>query len=177
MSIVPDENGGKLATKDLHDTMNEHLAKELYAAYLYLSMAAYFEAENLSGMAGWMRAQSREEYAHAMKFWEHISDRGGRVRLLAIDQPPSTFKSAVDAFEQALAHEQQVTAEIDKLYERAEKQHDHAAEVFLQWFITEQVEEEKVAQQMVDTLKMAEDSPAALLMLDREFGSRGTAAG
>jgi len=166
-----------LATKDLHDTMNEHLAKELYAAYLYLSMAAYFEAENLMGMAGWMRAQSREEYAHAMKFWEHISDRGGRVRLLAIDEPPSTFKSAVDAFEQALAHEQQVTTEIDKLYERAEEEHDHAAEVFLQWFITEQVEEEKVAQQMVDTLKMAEDSPAALLMLDREFGSRGTAAG
>jgi ferritin len=170
-------NGGRLATKDLHAVMNQHLAKELYAAYLYLSMAAYFESENLLGMAGWMRAQSGEEYQHAMKFWEHISDRGGRVRLLAIDEPPSDFKGALDAFEQALAHERQVTAEIDKLYERAEEEHDHAAEVFLQWFITEQVEEEKTAQQMVDTLKMAEDSPAALLMLDREFGSRGTATG
>jgi ferritin len=157
--------------------MNHHLAKELYAAYLYLSMAAYFEAENLPGMAGWMRAQSGEEYQHAMKFWQHISDRGGRVRLLAIDEPPADFKGAVEAFEQALAHERQVSAEIDKLYERAEQEHDHAAEVFLQWFITEQVEEEKTAQQMVDTLKMAGDSPAALLMIDREFGSRTTAAG
>jgi ferritin len=163
-----------LATKDLLESMNHHLAKELYAAYLYLSMAAYFEAENLPGMAGWMRSQSGEEYQHAMKFWDYISDRGGRVQLLAIDQPPASFKGALDAFEQALAHEKQVSAEIDKLYERAEEKHDHAAEVFLQWFITEQVEEEKTAQQMVDTLKMAEDSPAALLMVDREFGSRST---
>ena len=171
---TPDTNGGTLATKDLLEEMNQHLAKELYAAYLYLSMAAYFESENLSGMAGWMRAQSNEEFAHAMKFWEHISDRGGRVRLLAIEQPPSDFKGPLQVFEQALHHEEQVSGEINKLYERAEEEHDHAAEVFLQWFITEQVEEERTAQQMVDTLKMAGDSPAAMLMLDREFGARNS---
>lgn len=163
-------------SQDLHQALNSHLNKELYAAYLYLSMAAWFEAENLPGMSGWMRAQAGEEYQHAMRFWEHLTDRGGRVELLAIGQPPSRFKSAVDAFQQALEHERQVSGEIDKLYETAEAAHDHAAEVFLQWFITEQVEEEKTAQQMVDTLKMANGSPAALLMLDREFGSRSAAA-
>ena len=163
-------------SKELQTSLNAHLNKELYAAYLYLSMAAWFEAENLPGMSGWMRAQAGEEYQHAMKFWEHLTDRGGRVELLAIGQPPARFKSAVDAFEQALEHERQVSTEINKLYEAAEKNHDHAAEVFLQWFITEQVEEEKTAQQMVDTLKMANGSPAALLMLDREFGSRSSAA-
>jgi ferritin len=165
-----------VATKDLQQAFNAHLNKELYAAYLYLSMAAWFEAENLPGMAGWMRAQASEEYQHAMKFWEHLSDRGGRVELLAIGQPPSQFKGATDAFEQALEHERQVSGQINKLYETAEKEHDHAAEVFLQWFIAEQVEEEKTAQQMVDQLKMANGSPAALLMLDREFGSRNSAA-
>ncbi len=165
-----------MPSKDLQDALNEHLNKELYAAYLYLAMAAYFESTNMPGFTAWMRAQAREEYGHAMKFWTYISDRGGRVTLLAIDQPPSQYRSPLDAFEQALAHEQEVSEAINKLYGRAVDERDYASEVFLQWFISEQVEEEKSAQQIVDTLKMVGDDPASLLMLDREMGGRDAAS-
>ncbi len=163
-----------MASKDLKDAMNKHLNKELYSAYLYLSMAAYFEAGNLPGFAGWMRAQAKEEYEHGMKFWTYIYDRGGSVTLLAIDQPPSQFGSCLDAFSQAYEHEKEVTSDIHELYRRAVADKDYASEVFLQWFVSEQVEEEKTAGQIVDTLKMVGDSSAALLMLDREMSARGT---
>ena len=161
-----------MTSKALEQAMNKQLNKELYSGYLYLAMAAHFEATNMPGFASWMRAQSNEENAHAMKFWEFIYDRGGEVALLAIDQPPSKFKSPVDAFEQALRAEQDNTAEINKLYEMAVDEKDYAAQVFLQMFISEQVEEEKLASDVVDTLKMVGDSPSALLMLDREMGNR-----
>lgn len=162
-----------MPSKDLQDALNEHLNQELYAAYLYLAMAAHFEATNMPGFTAWMRSQAREEYGHAMKFWEYIYDRGGEVTLLAIDQPPSKYKSPLDAFEQALAHEQAVTEAINKLYGRVVDERDYASEVFLQWFVSEQVEEEKTAGQIVDTLKMVGDSPASLLLLDREMSARG----
>ena len=161
-----------MARKDLHDAMNEHLSKELYSAYLYLSMAAYFESVNLPGMTTWMRAQAKEEYQHAMLFWEHISDRGARVTLLALDKPPSGFTSPLDAFQQALDHEKEVTKEINELYAQAAAASDYASQAFLQGFVTEQVEEEKTATQIVDTLKMVGDNSAALLMFDRELGQR-----
>ena len=161
-----------MTSKGLQDAMNKQLNKELYSGYLYLSMAAHFEATNMPGFAAWMRAQSAEENAHAMKFWEFIYDRGGEVHLLAIDQPPSSFKNPVDAFEQALRAEQENTAEINKLYEMAVSEKDYASQVFLQLFIAEQVEEEKMANDAVDTLKMVGDSAAALLMIDREMGNR-----
>ena len=161
-----------MTSKALQEAMNKQLNKELYSGYLYLSMSAHFEATNMPGFAAWMRAQSNEENAHAMKFWEYIYDRGGEVRLLAVEQPPSKFTSPVDAFEQALRAEQDNTAEIHKLYELAVAEKDYASQVFLQLFIAEQVEEEKMASDLVDTLKMVGDSSAALLMLDRELGSR-----
>lgn len=165
-----------MRSSDLQDAFNEHLNKELYSGYIYLAMAAYFESINLPGFAAWMRTQAKEEYQHAMKFWEYLYDRGGKVTLLAIDQPQSTYKSPLHAFEQALAHEKDVSEAINKLYTRAIDEKDYASEVFLQWFINEQVEEEKNAGQVVDTLRMLGDSSAALLMLDRELGARGAAA-
>ncbi len=161
-----------MTSKSLNEAMNKQLNKELYSGYLYLSMAAHFEATNMPGFASWMRAQSNEENAHAMKFWEFIYDRGGEVNLLAIEQPPSSFKNPIDAFEQALRAERENTAEINKLYEMAVAEKDYASQVFLQLFIAEQVEEEKMANDAVDTLKMVGDSAAALLMIDREMGSR-----
>ncbi len=159
-------------SKKMQDAMNDHLNAELYAAYLYLSMEAYFCSINLSGFALWMRLQSREEMSHAMRFFEFIYDRGGRVVLQAIDEPPVDFKSPLDAFEQTLENERAVTAEINKLYTHAVKEKDYASEVFLQWFVTEQVEEEKSAGEVVEALKMIGDAGPALLMFDREMGKR-----
>lgn len=161
-----------MARRDLQEAMNEHLSKELYSAYLYLAMAAYFESINLPGMTNWMRAQAKEEYQHAMLFWEFISDRGGRVTLLAIDKPPASFGSPLEAFQEALDHEKEVSKEINDLYGQAAAANDYASQAFLQGFVTEQVEEEKTATQIVDTLKMVGDNPAALLMFDRELGQR-----
>ncbi len=165
-----------MPTKDLAAALNVHLNKELYSAYSYLAMAAYFEQTNFPGFASWMDAQSKEEYVHAMKFWRHLYDTGSHVTLLAIEQPRSDYSSPLDAFEQALKAEQEVTATIHDLYGRAVTEKDYPAQVFLQWFITEQVEEEKTAMQIVDTLKMNGDSPAGLLIIDRELGSRDKGA-
>ncbi len=165
-----------MASKDLQDAMNKHLNKELYSAYLYLAMAAYFESTNLPGFAGWMRAQAKEEYQHAMKFWDYIYDRSGAVTLLTIAEPPAKFKTPYDAFKQAFDHEKEVTAQIHELYGRAVADKDYASEVFLQWFVSEQVEEEKTSGQIVETLKMVGDSTASLLMFDRELGARGAPA-
>ena len=159
-------------SKKMQDAMNDHLNAELYAAYLYLSMSAYFCSIHLSGFSNCMREQTREEMRHAMRFYEFINDRGGRVVLQAIDQPPVDFKSPLDAFEQTLENELTVTAEINKLYTHAVKEKDYASEVFLQWFVTEQVEEEKSAGEVVEALKMIGDAGPALLMFDRELGKR-----
>jgi ferritin len=163
-----------MASKRLFDALNQQLNQELSAAYLYLSMAAHFDATNQPGFATWMRAQSSEENQHAMKFWEHIYRRGGKVELLAIEKPHADFSSPLDAFEAALAAEKHNTEQIHKLYEVAVVEKDYAAQVFLNWFIEEQVEEENSAQTLVDTLKQIGDSTSGLLLLDRELGQRGT---
>jgi len=154
--------------------MNEQIKNELYSAYLYLSMSAYCEAANLPGFAHWMRVQAQEEVGHAMKFYDFICERGGRVVLQAIDQPPVEFQSPLHVFEQILEHEQKVTAMIHDLYGLAAQEKDYASQAFLQWFVTEQVEEEGSATQIVETLKMIGDKGQALVMLDRELGKRGT---
>lgn len=159
--------------KTLHDGLNKQLNKELQASYMYLSMAAHFEAVNFPGFAKWMTAQSEEEREHAMKFWEFIYATNGQVELLPIDQPPTKFSSPLDAFEKALAAEQENTKEINKLYEAAQSNKDYAAQVFLNWFVEEQVKEENMAGKLVDQLKIVGDSTASLLMLDRELGRRG----
>ena len=162
-----------MISKALQDALNEQIKNELYSAYLYLSMSAYFERINLPGSARWMRLQSQEETSHAMKFFDHLNDRGGTVVLQAIDQPPSEFKSPLEMFQQALAHEQKVTGMINKLYALAVKENDYPAQVELQWFVTEQVEEEKNATQIVELLKMVGEHSPSLLMIDRQLGARG----
>jgi ferritin len=156
----------------LHEAMNNHLKSELYSAYLYLSMSAYFESINFPGFAHWMRLQSEEERGHAMKFYQFVVDRGGRVILQAIEQPPGDFRSALDVAEQALAHEQEVTGLIDQLYGLAVQEKDYPSQAFLQGFVTEQVEEEKTATEIVETLRMIGDNNVALLMYDRELARR-----
>jgi ferritin len=162
-----------MLSKKLQDAMNEQIKNELYSAYLYLSMSAYCEAANLPGFAHWMRMQAQEEEAHAMKFYDFIYERGGRVVLQAIDQPPVEFPSPLAVFEQTLEHEQKVTAMIHDLYTLAVEEKDYASQAFLQWFVTEQVEEEASATQILETLKMIGDKGHALIMLDRQLGRRG----
>ena len=162
-----------MLNKKVQDAINEQIKNELYSAYLYLSIAAYSEASNLPGLAHWMRLQSQEEVEHAMKFFDFINDRGGRVVLQAIDQPPTEFESPLAIFEQTLEHERKVTAMINQLYELALRENDYPSQVLLQWFIEEQVEEEKNAEQILQTLKMIGDKPQGLVMVDRELGRRG----
>lgn len=156
----------------MQDAMNEQIKNELYSAYLYLSMAAHFESKTLAGFANWLRLQAKEELGHAMKFFDFILERGGEVNLKAIDQPPSSWTSNLEAFEQVLAHEQKVTKNIHDLYELALKEKDYPSQVMLQWFIEEQVEEEKNATEIIEKLKMIEAHGTAVLMLDHELGKR-----
>ncbi len=157
----------------VQNAINEQIKNELYSAYLYLSMSAYFEAANLPGIAKWMRIQSNEEVEHAMKFFDFVNDRGGRVTLKAIDQPPSEWSTAQAAFEQVLEHEQKVTGMIHSLYALATKENDYPTQVLLHWYIDEQVEEEKNASLIVEQVRMIGDHPNALLMLDHRLGKRG----
>ena len=158
--------------KAMQDAMNEQINKELFSSYLYLSMAAYFEDKNLAGFANWMRVQADEEREHAMKFYDHILERGGRVFLKAIDAPKTDWNSNLEVAEEVAAHEAKVTASINDLYELALKEKDYPAQVMLQWFITEQVEEESSAAQIVADLKLIEERGTAVLMLDKQLGKR-----
>jgi ferritin len=162
-----------MLTEAMQKAINKQINDELFSAYLYLSMAAYFEANSLPGFASWMRMQSQEEVEHAMKFFDFINERGGRVELQAIDRPTVEFESPRAVFQETYAHEQKVTALIHNLYEVALKENDYAAQVMLHWFIEEQVEEEANASQIVDTLERIGDKEQALIMLDRELGQRG----
>ena len=162
-----------MLSKTVQDAMNEQVNNEFYSAYQYLAMAAYCESVNLPGFAQWMRTQSQEETEHAMKFYDFILDRNGRVVLQAIEGPVIEFGSPLEVFEQALEQEQKVTAMINELYGLAVKEGDYASQAFLQWFVTEQVEEEKNAGDVAETLKMVGDKSETLFLLDRELGQRG----
>jgi ferritin len=161
-----------MLSQKMQDAINEQINKELYSAYMYLSMAAYCEDANLPGSARWMSAQANEEVEHAMKFFGYVNERGGRVVLKAIDQPSIEFQGLLDVFERTLEHEQYVTSLIHDLYALALEEKDYASQTFLQWFIDEQVEEEASATEIVETLKMIGDKGHALVMLDRQLGSR-----
>lgn len=161
-----------MLSKAMQDALNAQIHHEFASAYLYLAMAAHFEAANLPGFARWMRLQAQEEAGHAMKIFDHIHDRGGRATLKAIEQPPSEFTSSLDVFQRALEHERKVSDSIHRLYALAAKENDYASQAMLQWFVTEQVEEEKRATQVVEQLKLVGDAPPALLMLDRQLGAR-----
>jgi len=152
--------------------INDQIEHEFFSAYLYLSMAAYFEKRSLPGFAHWMRLQADEEREHAMKFFDFLVDRGVRVDLHAISQPPSEWNTVLDVFEHAYQHEQKVTSLIHTLYEKAVQEKDYPTQVMLHWFIEEQVEEEKNVSEIVDMLRMAEDHRGALLHLDHRVGKR-----
>ncbi len=156
----------------LQNAMNEQIKNELYSAYLYLAMSAHFEAGSLPGFAKWTRMQANEEREHAMKFYDFIVDRGGRVDLRAIEAPPKYFGSPLEVFKMVLEHEHKVTGMIHKLYEMALKESDYPSQVMLHWFIDEQVEEEKNAGMIVDQLQMVEDHQTALINLDHHVGKR-----
>lgn len=158
--------------KKMEKALNEQVNAEMYSAYLYLSMESYFKSLNLKGFANWMRVQTQEEMVHAMKIYDFIYDRGGKVTLKAIDGPPTTWDSPLAVFEAVLKHEQKVTSLIHGLVDLAITEKDHAANSFLQWFVTEQVEEEASADEAVQQLKMMEKAPGGMFMLDRELGQR-----
>lgn len=161
-----------MLTKKIQDALNKQLNNELYSSYVYLSMSAYFQASNLPGFAHWMAVQSKEENKHAMKFYSHIVENGGRVILEAIAKPATDYKSPLDVMKKALEQEKGVTASINAIYELAQKEKDYPTHVMLQWFITEQVEEEKTAGDIIEMLKMIGDAPAGLIMADRQLGAR-----
>lgn len=154
------------------DALNNQINAELYSSYLYFSMSTYFESKNLGGFANWMRVQAQEELTHAMKFYNYVNERGGKVNAKAIDGPPTEWPSAVSVFDETLRHEQKVTGLINELANLAVTEKDHATGNFLQWFIAEQVEEEATADNILNQLKLVGDSGQGILMLDRELGSR-----
>jgi ferritin len=160
-------------SKTMQDALNEQIKEELASAYIYLSMAAYCESINLPGFAHWMRDQSNEEMAHAMKFYGYIHERGGRVVLQAIEQPPVEFDGPIGVFEKTLAHEQYITGRIHKLYGMAVEEKDYASLGVLQWFVDVQVEEESSATEILELLKMIGDKGQGLIMLDRQLARRG----
>jgi ferritin len=163
-----------MISKSMQEAINEQINKELYSSYLYLSMAGYFANKNLPGFASWMRVQEGEEREHGMKFYEYLIDRGGRVVLKGITAPQTEWKSTLEAFKEVQTHEATVTSSINSLYELALKEKDYASQVLLQWFITEQVEEEKNAAEIVQQLELIDAHGTAVLMLDHQLSKRGS---
>jgi ferritin len=156
----------------LQKALNDQLNAELYSSYLYLSMSAYFRAISLDGFAGWMSVQAQEELMHAMKFYGFLNQRGARVTLGLIEAPPEEWQSPLAIFETTLGHEQKVTGLINDLVEIAQEAHDHATNIFLQWFVSEQVEEEENVGNVLAQLKLIGEDKSALFMMDRELGQR-----
>lgn len=156
----------------MEKALNDQVQWELYSAYIYLAMSAWFQAQGLPGFANWMRIQFQEETMHAMKFHDFILERGGRARLQAIDAPPRDWKSPLAAFEHALEHEEGVTERINKLMSLALEAKDHATAIFLQWFVTEQIEEEASVQDIIQKLKLTEGATGGMFMLDKDLAAR-----
>lgn len=156
----------------LEKEINKQINAELYSAYLYLAMSAYFTSENLLGFANWMRVQALEEITHAMRFYDFLNDRGGRVELEAIEKPPKSWSSPLEAFEEAYKHEQLITSMINKIADVAREENDYATLEMLNWFHKEQVEEEANPDHIRRMLEMAKGHTGALIMIDRELAKR-----
>ncbi len=161
-----------MISKAIEQAFNKQLNAETYSAYLYWSMSAALEEMNLPGFANWMRIQAQEEMTHANKFYNQIIERGGKVTLTAIDGPPTEWDSVKAVFEAGLAHEQLVTGLINDMMDLAIQEKDHAANMFLQWFVTEQVEEEATAMEILGKLEIVGETTGGLYMLDKEMGQR-----
>ncbi len=162
-----------MISKSMQNAINDQINKELYSFYLYLSMSAFFVHKNLPGFATWMSVQADEERGHGMRLYEHLLDRGGKIELKPIAGPESEWKTNLEVFKQVQEHEAAVTASINALYELALKEKDYPAQILLQWFITEQVEEEKNAAEIVQQLELIDAHGTAVLMLDHQLGKRG----
>ncbi len=161
-----------MLTENMQKTLNDQLNAEFYSSYLYLSMNAYFKSVNLDGFANWMYYQAQEELEHSMKFYDFIIQRGGKVQLQQVEAPPSEWGSPLAIFEATLEHEQKVTGLINDLVDVANEERDHASHIFLQWFISEQVEEEESVGGVLEQLKLMGDAPGGLFMIDRELAKR-----
>ncbi len=166
-----------MLTEKMQKALNGQMNAELYSSYLYLSMNAYFKSVNLDGFANWMYYQAQEELEHAMKFYDFICQRGGRVQLAQIEAPPSEWNSPLAVFEDTLAHEQKVTGLINDLVEIANEERDHASQIFLQWFVSEQVEEEDSVGGVLEQLKLMGEAKGGLFMMDREMAKRRPSGG
>ncbi|MBI4124899.1 MAG: ferritin [Deltaproteobacteria bacterium] len=156
----------------MEKALNDHIAEEIYSGYLYLAMAAFCYEKGLNGFAHWMKLQSKEEWGHAMKIYDFIVQRGGRVQLKEIKKPPADFGSAHPMMKQVLAHEQKVSAALNKLYEEAGRLKDNATQVMLQWFVGEQVEEEAQVNDILVQLQFISDKSSAIFFIDRHLGKR-----
>lgn len=163
-----------MISEKMQNAINDQINKELYSSYLYLAMSSYFAGINLPGFAAWLRVQEEEEREHAMKFYDYLVDRGGRVALKTIASPHNEWKSSLEAFKEVQSHEATVTASINTLYELALNEKDYPTQVLLQWYITEQVEEEKNATEIVQQLELIDAHGTAVLMLDHRLGKRGS---
>jgi ferritin len=166
------EEVNAMLNKEIEGALNDQINAEIYSSYLYLSMASYFESLSLPGFSNWFKIQAQEELTHAMKFFDFISERGGRVQLKPIEGPPTEWESPLSAFEAAYKHEVHVTDRINKLVDLSIKLSDHAANTLLQWFVSEQVEEEATADEIVQHLKLVKGEGQGLFMIDRELGQR-----
>ena len=154
------------------DELNGQINKEIYSAYLYLAMSAYSESKGLKGFANWLYVQYQEEMTHAMRLYNYLLEQGGEVELRAIEQPPKEFGASLEMFEKVLAHEQFITKSINELVDLAIQEKDHATQIMLQWFVTEQIEEEANDNEIIDQLKLAGKEGGALFMIDKELGTR-----
>lgn len=159
--------------KNMQDAINNQIQAELYSAHLYLAMSLYSEEKNLLGFANWLKIQYQEETSHAMKLMAYLQERGGSVKLQAIAAPPADFGTPLEMFEKVLEHEQHITSLINKLYEVALTEKDYAAQIMLQWFIEEQVEEEASASAILERLRMVGNSTGSMLYIDKELKKRG----
>jgi ferritin len=161
-----------MLTKSIESEINDQINREIYSAYLYISMAAYFDSLNLAGFSNWMKVQAQEEIFHATKFFNYVYSRGGRVTLKQIEAPPSQWKSPLDAFLYTYSHEQGVTANINNLVNLAEEERDRATYNLLQWYVDEQVEEESSADTIIQKLKLVGESGEGIFFLDKELATR-----
>ncbi|MEW6195848.1 MAG: ferritin [Bacteroidota bacterium] len=161
-----------MISEKMQKALNDQINAELFSSYIYLSMSAYFESENWSGFAAWMKKQSEEEYGHAMKIYKYVCEVAGRVSLESIEKPKFEWKSAQEVFEEAYKHELYITDRINKIVDLANSEKDHATNIFMNWFVTEQVEEVATVLQIIHKFKLIGDNKGALYMLDRELGSR-----
>jgi len=161
-----------MLSEKMQDALNGQLNREMYSAYLYLAMSAYSTYIGLKGFANWFMVQYQEEMMHAMKIYNYINDQGGQVKLMAIEQPLTEFESPMDMFEKTLEHEKFITKSINELVDLAIAEKDHATNIFLQWFVTEQIEEESNDKDIIARLKLIGKDGNGLLMLDKELAAR-----